>query len=490
MFTNYKKIIMVGWMGLMMFAFIHPPAVYSDRVKGKSVHYLPFIGRSIPAQLNPPLADYLALVVSNVDGDQEIYTVRGDGSELHQLTVNNVLDINARLSPDGNLIAFVQSQSGSPLVRRAMVMNRDGSDLRPLGQALTGQQVNVTWSPDSQHLFVHLWNAPYLQIMLVEVDGTTTEIFRYVPPYLSNLTANTEWSPNGRYFYHLQPSDDLTSATLWMVEVATGTSSLLRSLPLGAQAIQWHPDSRELLVEERTDDFYSPRGWLLPPDGSGERLLYEDGLQFVDWLGYGQFALLQRRSDHYQYYNLSLIPRIGGEVTALTSEADGVGFTVEKSGRGVGFLYWSHPQEDHVEPKDFYWYSLESNEPRLLITVTLPSIPLSNAIASQASVAQDGSGLFFTLIHRVERGSRSEVYYVDLTQSGSPTLFTSQQDVWVAEFLPHSSLRGVAYMTYFYEAFYPKTKIPRMMEIEPQRVFPLPFTSTFFDVTEWRYLPW
>jgi Tol biopolymer transport system component len=61
--------------------------------------------------------------VNNPEGDFEIFTMNGDGSDLTQLTENAALDIDPEWSPDGK-IAF---QSDRDLFSDIFVMNADGS---------------------------------------------------------------------------------------------------------------------------------------------------------------------------------------------------------------------------------------------------------------------------------------------------------------------------------------------------------------------------
>jgi len=71
--------------------------------------------------------------VSNHDGDAEIYMVDADGSNLHQLTSNEAIDVSPDWSPDGNSIVFVSDRNGSFQLFR---MNADGTDQEVLSTSL------------------------------------------------------------------------------------------------------------------------------------------------------------------------------------------------------------------------------------------------------------------------------------------------------------------------------------------------------------------
>ena len=66
-------------------------------------------------------------------GDEELYVMDADGTNIAQLTHNNVFDSAPAFSPDGTKIAFESARdSGDPLALDIYVMNADGSGLRQL----------------------------------------------------------------------------------------------------------------------------------------------------------------------------------------------------------------------------------------------------------------------------------------------------------------------------------------------------------------------
>src|SRR5689334_14377693 len=62
---------------------------------------------------------------SDVDGNNEIYVVNPDGTDLTRLTTNPASDTDAAWSPDGSKIVFVSDRDGS---HEIYVMNADGTD--------------------------------------------------------------------------------------------------------------------------------------------------------------------------------------------------------------------------------------------------------------------------------------------------------------------------------------------------------------------------
>lgn len=100
------------------------------------------------------LSGYWILVVVNrapwlvfngqLSGNEEIWKIRADGTELTQLTFDAAIDVQAELSPDGTQVAFRSMRSGNDDI---WVMQSDGSNPRQLTSD-PGSDQHPTWSPD------------------------------------------------------------------------------------------------------------------------------------------------------------------------------------------------------------------------------------------------------------------------------------------------------------------------------------------------------
>ena len=85
--------------------------------------------------------DYLIAFVSASPGNDEIYTIRPDGSELKRLTTNTwEWDKHPSWSPDGTQIVFWSNRDTQR--KQIWVMNADGSNQRNL----SSNQFN-DWDP-------------------------------------------------------------------------------------------------------------------------------------------------------------------------------------------------------------------------------------------------------------------------------------------------------------------------------------------------------
>lgn len=132
--------------------------------------------------------------VSTRDGDGEIYRMNIDGSNLRQLTDNQVWDGYPSWSPDGSQIAYYSYLSREHWV--IMVMDADGGNQRQLTDS-PGCNGAPHWSPDGSRIAYGSdldCTAERREIFVIDADGSNPR----------NLTQNevddmsSAWSPDGQ----------------------------------------------------------------------------------------------------------------------------------------------------------------------------------------------------------------------------------------------------------------------------------------------------
>ena len=137
--------------------------------------------------------------MSDRDGDNEIYVMNSDGSDVRQLTSNTKSEYFTGWSPDGRQIAFLSDRDGDYEI---FVMNADGSDGRQLTSNNSHEDYPV-WSPDGRQIAFISDRDGDNEIFVMNADGSDVR----------QLTSNTKndfypvWSPDGRQIAFISDRD-------------------------------------------------------------------------------------------------------------------------------------------------------------------------------------------------------------------------------------------------------------------------------------------
>lgn len=120
------------------------------------------------------------VVVSNFDGDEELWLVNRDGANVVQLTINEAVDRQPTWSPDGSTIVYVSDQASaveSNLFELYAVspLDEDGSTIRQLTDA-DGSSYSPSWSPDGRVIVFASNRTGDGDIYLIDGDGTNARL--------------------------------------------------------------------------------------------------------------------------------------------------------------------------------------------------------------------------------------------------------------------------------------------------------------------------
>jgi len=144
---------------------------------------------------------------STRDGNEEIYVINADGSDVVRLTGNLLAgqdpapgaDANPAWSPKGDRIAF-ESNRHAPLLIPAnpeiYVMDADGTNPVRL-TFFAGQDTKPTWSPTGDRIAFQRRIAGHLQIFTMNPDGSDQQpITETIPPefFFSGFPSWGKWS--------------------------------------------------------------------------------------------------------------------------------------------------------------------------------------------------------------------------------------------------------------------------------------------------------
>ena len=173
---------------------------------------------------------------SNRDGNNEIYTVAIDGSDLLRLTDNEAADSAPAWSPDGLSIAFTSDREGTSEI---WVMAADGSNPRRVTETDTGDY-GPAWSPDGAWIaFYRTIDEEVDRVFLVSADGSGE---RVVTPD-ANRSTFPGFLPDGRIGFSC---DDRSTGWSGVVHVAADGTDRRQAGPPGAFWGRWSPDGSTL----------------------------------------------------------------------------------------------------------------------------------------------------------------------------------------------------------------------------------------------------
>jgi Tol biopolymer transport system component len=112
------------------------------------------------------------LDLTDHSGDEELFAMNADGTNVVQLTRNAVFDSGPAYSPDGTEIVFESARdSGNALALDVYVMDADGSDVRRLSTHPAHDEGPV-WSPDGTKILFTSARDGQQEIYVMNADGS------------------------------------------------------------------------------------------------------------------------------------------------------------------------------------------------------------------------------------------------------------------------------------------------------------------------------
>jgi TolB protein len=201
--------------------------------------------------------------VSKRDGNEELYCMNADGSNLTRLTSHSARDLAPDWSPDGTEIAFDSNRSGKWLI---YAIGADGTNLRQLTSNSPYDSTPV-WSPDgSRIVFYSGRNYTYYALYVMNADGTN----------LVRLTTNgasPAWSPDGQHVAYRGSDSEI------YVVNADGTNTTRLTFTGNNDSPAWSPDGQRIAfhsTQAGNTDIY-----VMQADGSNRQRLTAEGAS--DW---------------------------------------------------------------------------------------------------------------------------------------------------------------------------------------------------------------
>jgi Tol biopolymer transport system component len=171
---------------------------------------------------------YVVAFTAERDANKDIYTIRGDGSELTQITHNEMDDILPSWSPDGNMFAYI---SGNPFDGyRLVTMVSDGV-------------LKTTIVPETITIGQLILDNPATSINVTLWDPLTR-------PQIQWYT----WSPDSQKIVFSGEEGGLIGFNYIYLIQADGSSLVkLVGVAYGSEALSWSPDDQSIVFDDAVD---------------------------------------------------------------------------------------------------------------------------------------------------------------------------------------------------------------------------------------------
>jgi hypothetical protein len=187
-------------------------------------------------------------LVSNGDGNDEIYLVKANGTSLTRLTTNVASDADPTWSPDGSKIAFRSNRAGSADI---YVMNADGSSPIRL-TTVSAADYQPSWSPDGTRIAftsgrdgnpeIYVMNANGSNPVRLTTDGATP-----------TTDADPAWSPDGTKIAFWSERDGV--AEIYVMN-PDGSNPVRVTTSGGNDQPAWSPDGVKLAFRHQVCSYY------------------------------------------------------------------------------------------------------------------------------------------------------------------------------------------------------------------------------------------
>ncbi len=230
-----------------------------------------------------PAPGTIALVGSK-NGQVDIYTVRSDGSELHQLTNDSAQETEVTWSPDGTRIAFISTitqPQTNYLHSHVFVVNADGSNRVQCTTEPMEWSSSLCWSADGTRIIYGRAYGVGIGLNLCAVNANGTNPARLTTNNLNDT--DPDWSKTNRIAF-LSNRTTTGFGIYTMNPDGSGTTKIATPPGLIYGPIRWSPDGTKILFTSQNHGGVT----IARGDGSQADSVGEPSPDNVEWSRDGQ----------------------------------------------------------------------------------------------------------------------------------------------------------------------------------------------------------
>lgn len=194
---------------------------------------------------------------SDRDGENEVYVMDADGSNLIQLTDNSVLEFSPHWSPDGSQITFSRLEPDNEI----FTINADGTDER----RVTDNSINdnsPAWSPDgSQIVFTTVRNS---RPAIVSINLESMEEMLLLEA--SEDPHSPQWSPDGNQIVFSSGANSSRTRSIHIMDVDGNNLRQLIENDSFNNSPHWSVDGSQIVFSSNRDG--NSEIYIINADGS------------------------------------------------------------------------------------------------------------------------------------------------------------------------------------------------------------------------------
>jgi len=235
--------------------------------------------------------------VTDRDGNNEIYIMTSDGANPTRLTNNNADDVTPVWSPDGNRIAFVSQRDGNYEI---YVMDADGNNETRLTNS-SADDTFPSWSPDSKWITFVTERDGNQEIYKMSADGMQPAVNLTNDPASDTIPF---FSPDGSWISFVSNRDG--NYDLWVMDT---NGNNLRKITTATNNIvgwyAWSPDGTQIAFDSKADGDYEV--YVINADGTNLRQITTNTAsdQFATWTWDGKkIVFISNRDGNNQIYTM------------------------------------------------------------------------------------------------------------------------------------------------------------------------------------------
>ncbi|HWR14557.1 MAG TPA: S9 family peptidase [Terriglobales bacterium] len=325
-----------------------------------------FLSRQIGASSWAPDGKKV-VVVSNLSGRENLWTVDSSGGWPQQLTIGDQRQSKPAWSPDGVWIAYQSDYGGNEQWDLFMVSPKNG-EVAQLTRTPHIAESSPVWSPDGHRLafLIKPKTSPTNELALLDVlTRKVRNLTTGTPKELSN--SHPIWSPDGKWIAYTQANAAGDDSNVFLLEVATAKSTNLTPHE-GAklfEATSFSPDGKHLLITSDAQNGFANVALLEIATKKPDWITHEKWEVFSgDFSPDGRFITWTANTDGViDIYRYEIATKKAEKLPLAAGVSRLAGSTTAFSKDGTRLLY---RHEGYNAPNDIWTYSFSTRQSKQL----------------------------------------------------------------------------------------------------------------------------